>query len=375
MTIEIREATGKRGIKTFILFPQSLYKGNRYYVPSLFFDEVNTLTAEKNPAFKEAKAHFWLAYRDGKIVGRIAGIYLPSHKKKWGVNLVRFGWFDFIDDAEVVKALLVKVEEWAHELGAEGVHGPLGFTDLDREGMLVDGFEELATLATNYNYPYYPKRLEELGYIKDTDWVSNEIHLVDRSMEKIEKTAELVAKRYELHLFKGTKKQLLKLAPQIFEVIDEAYRKLYGTVPLTAEQVMSYVNQYFGFAQLKYIPVILDKNERVVAFGITFPSFSKALRRSKGRLFPFGFIHFLWALNFNDTIDLYLEGVRDEYRGKGLNGMMMNVLYRNYIKNGIKKVETNLTLENNNDVQVQWKYFDARQHKRHRIYIKHFPEK
>jgi hypothetical protein len=241
--------------------------------------------------------------------------------------------------------------------------------------MLVDGFEEVATLATNYNYPYYPKRLEELGYIKDTDWVSNEIHLVDTWMGKIEKTAELVAKRYELHLFKGSKQQLLKLAPQIFEVINEAYRKLYGTVPLSPEQVTGYVNQYFGFAQTKYIPVILDKNDRVVAFGITFPSFSKALQRSKGRLFPFGFIHFLWALQVNDTADLYLEGVRDEYRGKGLNGMMMNVIYKNMNKSGVKKVETNLTLENNKDVQAQWKYFDARQHKRHRIYIKRFSEK
>ena len=372
MTVEIREINDKRGIKTFISFPQSLYKGNHYYVPNLFFDEVNTLSKDKNPAFQTAKAHFWLAYRDGKIVGRIAGIYVPAHAQKWGENLVRFGWFDFIDDMEVVKALIGKVEEWAKEIAAEGVHGPLGFTDLDREGMLVEGFEELATLATNYNFPYYPKRLEELGYSKDIDWVSNEIHLVDRSMEKIEKTAELVAKRYDLHLFKGSKRNLLKLAPQIFEVINEAYRKLYGTVPLTAGQVTGYVNQYFGFAQIKYIPVVLDKDERVVAFGITFPSFSKALRRSKGRLFPFGFIHFLWALQFNDTVDLYLEGVRDEYRGKGLNGMMMNVLYKNMIKSGIVKVETNLTLENNNDVQVQWKYFDARQHKRHRIYIKRF---
>lgn len=375
MTVEIREVTSKKDIKTFILFPQKLYKGNRYYVPSLFFDEVNTLSKDKNPAFLEDDAHYWLAYRDGKIVGRVAGIYVPSYKRKWGENLVRFGWFDFIDDTEVVQALLGKVEAWAHELGAEGVHGPLGFTDLDREGMLVDGFEELATLATNYNYPYYPKRLEELGYIKDTDWVSNEIHLVDTWMGKIEKTAELVAKRYELHLFKGSKQQLLKLAPQIFEVINEAYRNLYGTVPLSPEQVTGYVNQYFGFAQTKYIPVILDKNERVVAFGITFPSFSKALQRSKGRLFPFGFIHFLWALQVNDTADLYLEGVRDEYRGKGLNGMMMNVIYKNMIKSGVKKVETNLTLENNQDVQAQWKYFDARQHKRHRIYIKRFSEK
>jgi hypothetical protein len=180
-----------------------------------------------------------------------------------------------------------------------------------------------------------------------------------------------VAKRYDLHLFKGSKKELYKIAPQIFEVVNEAYRKLYGTVPLTELQIKTYIDQYFGFALLKYITVVLDKDDRAVAFGITFPSFSKALQRSGGKLFPFGFIHFLWALYFNDTIDLYLEGVRDEYRGKGLNGMMMNILFKNYIKSGVTKVETNLTLENNNDVQAQWKYFEARQHKRHRVYIKH----
>lgn len=372
MTVEIREVTSKKDLQKFILYPQKLYKNSPYYVPSLYFDELNTLSKDKNPTFLTSQARYWAAYRENEMVGRIAGIHVPAHLEKWGENLVRFGWFDFIDDTEVVKALVGRVEEWAKELGAEGIHGPLGFTDLDREGMLVEGFEEMATLATNYNYAYYHKRLEELGFVKDVDWVSNSITLVDRWIEKIENTAQLVAKRSNLHLFKGTKKDLHKIAPQIFEVINEAYRNLYGTVPLNEKQIKWYVDQYFGFAQLKYIPVVMDNNDRVVAFGITFPSFSKALRRSKGKLFPFGFIHFLWALLFNDTVDLYLEGVRDEYRGKGVNGMMMGALYRNMIKSGVKKVETNLTLENNNDVQVQWKYFDARQHKRHRIYIKKF---
>ncbi len=370
-SVAIKEIFTRSELKKFIEFPHKLYKGNPYWVPSLFFDEVNTLAKDKNPAFETASARYWLAFRDGKIVGRIAGILLPAHQQKWGENFVRFGWFDFIDDPEVVSALLAKVESWALEIGAEGVHGPLGFTDLDREGMLVDGFEELATLATNFNFPYYQKRLEEHGYTKDVDWVSNEIQLVDKSIGRVEQAAEIVSKRYDLHLFKGSKKELYKIAPQIFEVVNEAYRNLYGTVPLTKKQIKTYIDQYFGFALLKYITVVLDKNDRAVAFGITFPSFSKALQRSGGKLFPFGFIHFLWALYFNDTIDLYLEGVIDEYRGKGLNGMMMNILFKNYIKNGIKKVETNLTLENNNDVQVQWKYFDARQHKRHRVYIKH----
>lgn len=370
MTVEIREVQNDRDLKAFIRFPLKLYKGNPYYVPSLYFDEHTTLSKEKNPAFKNDQAHYWMAFRDGQMVGRIAGIFVPAYLQKWGQNMLRFGWFDFIDDLEVAQTLIGRVQQWGKELGAAAVHGPLGFSDLDREGMLVDGFNELATLATNYNHPYYPKRMEEMGFVKDTDWVSNEITLIPDNIGRIQKAAELVAKRYELHLFKGNKKQLYEIAPQIFEVLEIAYRKLYGTVPLTDEQVKGYIDQYFGFAQLKYIPVVMDKDDRVVAFGIAFPSFSKALQRSRGQLFPFGLIHFLWALNFNDTADLYLEGVRDEFRGKGLNSIMMSVIYTNFVNSGIKKVETNLTLENNQDVQAQWKYFPARQHKRHRVYIK-----
>jgi hypothetical protein len=372
MTLEIREISSRRDLKTFISYPLKLYRGNPYYVPSLYFDEVNQLSKDKNPAFASAKARYWLAYHDGKIVGRIAGIHVPAHQQKWGENLMRFGWIDFVDDPEVVRALINVVETWSRELGVTGVHGPLGFTDLDREGMLVEGFDKVATLATIYNYPYYSKRMEELGFVKDVDWVENEITLVDRSAEKLEKTAAIIAKRYELHMFKGTKKQLLKYAPQLFEVLNEAYRHLYGTVPLSESQIKAYVSQYFGFVLTDYIPVVLDKNDRVVAFGISFPSFSKALQRSKGKLFPFGFIHFLLAMRRNERVDLYLEGVRDEYLGKGLNGMMMNSLYKNFIKNGAKIVESNPTLELNNKVQVQWKYFDAHQHKRRRIYIKRF---
>ena len=210
MTIEIREIFSSRDLKTFIRFPQKLYKNNPYYVPSLFLDEVNTLSKDKNPAFASARARYWLAYRDGEIVGRIAGIHLPTHEQKWGEKNMRFGWFDFIDDPEVASALLGKVEGWAKEEGMTSVHGPLGFTDLDREGMLVMGFNEVATLATYYNYPYYPKRIEELGYQKDVDWQEYEFTLSDRSLEKFSKAAEIVAARYKLHMFDGKKKDLIK---------------------------------------------------------------------------------------------------------------------------------------------------------------------
>jgi len=296
---------------------------------------------------------------------------VPKHEQKWGDKYLRFGWIDFIEDSEVLQALINQVETWAHELGMNGVHGPLGFTDLDREGMLVEGFDRVATLATLYNYPYYPRMLEQLGYVKDVDWVEYEITLTDHSEAKIAQTAELVANRNHLHMFTGSKKDLLKAAPQLFDVLEEAYRKLYGTVPLSPEQVRYYINTYFGFASTEYIPLVLDESGRVVAFGVTFPSFSGALQKSHGNLFPFGFVHFLHALRKNDRADLYLVGVRDEYRGKGVNAMVMNQIYHTFLKHGIRYVESNPNLEENNDVQAMWKYFDNRIHKRRRCYVKH----
>jgi GNAT superfamily N-acetyltransferase len=371
MSIEIKEVKTKRELKTFIRYPLTLYKGNPYYVPSLFTDELNTLTPEKNPAFEDAKARYWLAYRDGKIVGRVAAIYMDKEEKKWGARLMRFGWLDFIDDAEVVKTLMAQVENWAKEEGIKGIHGPLGFTDLDREGMLIEGFDKVATLATYYNYPYYQKHIEALGYAKDVDWVEYEITMTNQSEEKINRAATIIAKRYNLHMFKGKKKDLFKIAPDIFDVLEEAYRKLYGTVPLSRAQVMYYVNAYFGLANTDYIPAVLDENNRVVGFGITFPSLSKALQQSKGNLFPFGFIPILRALKKNDRADLYLVGVRDEYLGKGVNGMLMLQIYNTFMKNGIKKVESNPNLEFNNDVQAMWKYFENKLQKRRRCFVKH----
>ncbi len=371
MTLEIREVRTNNDLRKFIRYPLSLYKGNPYYVPSIFLDEMNTLRQDKNPAFKEAKARYWLAYKDGKLAGRVAGIYVPRHEVKWGEKYVRFGWLDFIDDAEVVAALTGEVENWARELGMKGLHGPLGFTDLDREGMLIDGFDEVATLATLYNYPYYQKRLEELGYVKDVDWVEYEIKLTSEYMPKIEKTAGMVAKKYNLHMFKGNKQQLLKYGTQIFDVLDISYRKLYGTYPLSKEQVKGYINSYFGFAVPEYIPLVLDANDRLVGFGIAFPSFSEALQKSRGDLLPFGFVHFLKALNKNSIADLYLVGIIDEYLGKGINSMLITQMYHAFKKHGVTLVEGNPNLEENMNVQTMWKFFDNRIRKRRRCFVKH----
>ncbi len=370
MAVEIKEVLSNRDLVKFIRYPLTLYKNSPYYVPSLFEDEMNTLRKDRNPAFTTAKSRYWLAYRNGEIVGRVAALYVPGDELKWGKKHIRFGWLDFIDDAEVVRALMDKVEGWAKEMGLTGVHGPLGFTDLDREGMLVEGFDSIATLATNYNYPYYKTRMEELGYGKDVDWLEFDITLETEYEDRIARAAELVAEKHNLHMFKGNKKGLFKLAPQIFEVIEEAYRGLYGTVPLSKEQVDTYINNYFGLAIIEYIPIVLDENDRVVAFGITFPSFSKALQRSQGKLFPFGFIHFLYAMKKNNKADLYLVGVRDEYRGQGLNAMCMNQIYREFKKHGIRYVDTNLNLETNNDIQAMWKYFETKLAKRVRCFVK-----
>ena len=370
MSVEIREVTTIRQLKTFIRFPLALYKNNPYYVPALYNDELNTLRWDRNPAFEDARARYWLAYRDGRVVGRIAAMIIPKHERKWGQNLMRFGWIDFIDDVEVVSALMDTVEKWAKEEGKKGVHGPLGFTDLDREGMLVEGFNEMTTLATIYNYPYYPKHLEALGYVKDVDWLDHEFTVTNRSEEKIKKAAELVGKHTGLRLFKGTKKDMLKLAPQIFEVIEEAYSELYGTVPLSKKQVQAYIDSYFSLVDLDYLPIVLDQNDRVVAFGITFPSFSRALQKSRGYLFPFGFIRLLRAVKKNDRADLYLVGVREEYRRTGITALLANQILQTFLNRGIKYVESNLTLETNLDILAMWKYLDNRQHKRHRSYIK-----
>lgn len=371
MTVEIKEVNTLRQLKTFIRFPLSLYKGNPYYVPNMFSDELNTLRADRNPAFEEATARYWLAYKGGKVAGRVAAMIVPKHEIKWGEKYMRFGWLDFINDTEVVSALMSTVEAWAKEEGKNGIHGPLGFTDLDREGMLVEGFEEVTTLATIYNYPYYPHHLEELGYVKDVDWLEHEFTVTNRSEEKMIRAAKLVSERYNLHMFRGRKKDLLKIAPQLFDVLNEAYRGLYGTVPLSEAQIQTYIKTYFGFVNLDYIPIVLDENEDIVAFGITFPSFSKALQQSGGYMFPFGFIYFLLAMWKTDRADLYLVGVRDKYRRTGITAMLMAQILQTFLKRGIKLVESNATLETNQDILAMWKYFDNRQHKRRRCYVKH----
>jgi len=374
MDITIKEVNSKSDFNAFIEFPYTLYKGNPYFVPPLKFDEKATLDKTKNPAFDYCDARYWLAYKGNKVVGRIAAIHNKAYIEKWGNKYLRFGWIDFEEDINITKKLIEQVEAWAKELGMTAVHGPLGFTDLDHEGMLIEGFDQLGTLATIYNHPYYPKFIETLGYAKDTDWVEYKIFIpqvLPPSLAKMAKLAEVVQRRYKLKFVETKKtKDILPYANQIFELINETYADLYGVVPLTQKQMDVYTKQYFGFVKHNYLPLVVDENDKLVSFGVTMPSLSKALQKSNGSLFPFGFIHLLKALKKNDMVDLYLVAVKKEYQGKGVTALLMSRLLDFYRKDGVKYVESNIELEDNKSVISMFEPFERELHKRRRCYIK-----
>ena len=373
MNVIIKEVISRKDLRAFIRFPHTLNRGNPYWVPGLDFDEMNTLRKDKNPAFEHCQARYWLALSEGEIVGRVAAIDNRLHSQTWGQPYLRFGWIDFVDHKAVSDALFGAVEAWAESLGKTAVHGPLGFTDLDREGMLVEGFNELATLATSHDQPYYAEHLTRLGYEKDADWLENEVTVTEELDERISRVAAISRKRYKLSLLKAkNKKELLPYAPELFEIINETYSHLYGVIHLTEDQVKAYVEQYFGFVFPDFVPVVLDENGRMVAFTISMPSLSKALQKGRGKLFPLGWLYLLQALNKPDRADMYLGAVRREYQGKGVNAIMMETLYRAFQRHGIKKIHGNPQMESNFQVREQWKYFESRQHKRRRVFIKHF---
>lgn len=376
MDIIIKEVQTARDLSAFIRFPHQLYRGSPYWVPPLTSDEFNTLRKDKNPAFETCEARYWLALSpQGKVLGRVAGILNRRHIEKWNQPYLRFGWFDFVDDESVSTGLLREVEAWAASSGLSAVHGPLGFTDLDREGMLIEGFDELGTLATNYNHAYYPAHMDRLGYSKDIDWVEYEIKVPPAANETIARAAAIIRKRNHLNVyFSKNKKDLLSRARDIFSLIDEEYQHLYGTVPLTPRQVESTINTYLGFMNPAFIPLVYDQAQRMVGFGITLPSLSRGLQKSHGDLFPFGFLHLLRALRQNERMDLYLVAVKSEYQGRGVNAVLMDAMSQVIIQRGFKWIETNPELETNSAVQSQWKYFERRQHKRRRCYIKHLPQ-
>ncbi len=371
VSITIQEVRSRKELRQFIAFPHRLYRGNPQWVPPLRWDEHQTLRREKNPAFGWCRAKYWLAYDGREIVGRIAGIINTEYIRIWKKRTARFGWIDFVDSPDVARALFQTVEQWARAEGMDAIHGPLGFTDMDREGMLIEGFDELGTMATTYNHPYYPVHTRNNGYEKEFDWVEFEIRIPDTIPDKAVRVARYAVERHKLHMLEARKaKDFLPYAQQIFAMINSTYADFAGFVPLSPQQIAMYIKQYIPNVHPHYVKVILDQNNSVAGFVIGMPSLSRALQKADGRIFPFGFMHILWALHHPRTIDLYLGAVRTDLQGKGADALLITDLARTCIADGIISAESNVELEDNKLVQGHWKLFERRQHKRRRCFTK-----
>ena len=373
--IEIKKVTDRKQLRQFVQFYYDLYRGNQHFVPYLFFDEMNTLRHDKNPSFECCDAEYFMAFRDGKMVGRVAAIINRRANERWDVRQVRFGWFDFIDDIEVSRALLKAVEDWGREQGMNQMAGPMGFIDTDREGMLVEGFNELSTMYVNYNYAYYPEHMERLGgFRKDNDYMEYQVKVPEVVPDKFAKITEMVTKRYGLNIRKFTRRELVEggWGRKIFEMVNETYSNLYGYSHLSERQIDKLVVDYIKIADLNLISSVMD-GDKLVAFGVTFPSFTRALQKTRdGRLLPFGWWQLLRILKWHktDTVDLLLIGVLPEYRQKGANALIFNDLICQFQRYGFKYAEAMPQMEANEAVRSQWQYLESRQHRRHRCYRK-----
>lgn len=373
METTIKPVKSRTDFARFIKFPYKLYKGNRYWCPPMRMDERKTLDSKKNPAFDFCEARYFLAYQGKELVGRVAAIINKTSNTRWNEKLVRFGWIDFIDDQEVSKALIEAVIEWGRTKGMTGIHGPLGFSDMDNEGMLIEGFEELATLASIYNYPYYPVHMEKLGFKRAADWVQIEMK-VPPVPEKIQRAAELIARKYNLKVLKAkTAKDFLPYAEKMWNTLNDAFDNLYGYTRLTKRQTDLYTKQYFPFINPDYVCMVLNEADDVVGFGICMPSLTRAMQKCNGRLLPFGWYYMMRALKSNEIVDMYLNGVRPEYLNKGVVSIYYNEIQKGFLKNHVKIVVTNPQLEDNKSAVSIWKNFEtARQHIKRRCWIKHF---
>lgn len=379
--ITIKKIEDLKGLRDFIQFRYDLYRDDPNDVPYLYSDEEFTLRHDKNASFDDCEADYFMAYRDGKPVGRVAAIINRKANERWQTKSVRFGWFDFIDDIEVSKALLDTVAKWGRERGMDKMIGPMGFADTDREGMLIEGFGEYSTAYANYNYDYYPRHIEQIGgFEKDNDWVQCQVKVPERVPEKFGKVAEMVSRRYNLKVHKLSRKELLKegYGREVFQMLNICYGNLYGFASLGERKVDQLVDQYIRIADLNLVSIIVDGNlnNKMVGFGITFPSLSKAQRKLKnGKLLPFGWIGMLDAIKWHhaDTVDMLLIGVLPEYRGKGANALIFNDLIQQYNRYGFKWAEAMPQMETNDHMLGQWQYLEANYHRRLRSYKKTLP--
>jgi GNAT superfamily N-acetyltransferase len=372
MSVIIREVTSKKELKKFVWFGINLYKNCEFAAPPLLMDDLLNLSKGKNPALDFCDVAYFLAYKDNKIVGRIAAIINPVSNETWDQKHARFGWIDFIDDSEVSKALFDAAIAWARERGMTSIHGPLGFTDFDHEGTLIKGFDQLGTLAAIYNYPYYARHIEQNGFEKDNDWVEYLITIPEEFPEKYFRIAEIVKQKYKLRAlqFKSRKEVAENYAQKIFDLLNLSYSHLYGFTKLNEKQKNFYIKLYFSIFRVDTISIIANENDDVIALGIAMPSFTKALQKAKGHIFPFGWYYMLRALSKNDLVDLYLMAVHPDYQNKGVNSIMFAELMPRFAKNGYKFAETNPELESNTRMSSQWSSFEYVNHKIRRAYIK-----
>ncbi len=369
--VKIITIKNNRDLRKFVKFVNDLYRGDKYFVPDLVYDEVNTLRADKNPAFEFSDAVFFLAYRGREIVGRIGVMVNHKSNEKWDQEHARFTHFDFIDDFEVSSKLMETATSWAKERGYTKIHGPLGLTDLDHQGMLIEGYDELDMFITIYNHPYYMDHMIKMGFEKDVDWVEYQIEVPEKPIEKYGRIAEIVKKKYGYQLIEfKNKKDILPWAPKVFDLYNTAFAPLFGTTVLSDKQVKMYVDNFFGFVNPDFIKIILNKEGLIIGFAITIPSLSHAMQKAGGKLFPFGFIHILRALKKSDILDLYIIGIHPDYQGTGANALLINSIMLSAIKYKMKFGETGPELEDNHLVQTMWKYLNTRQHRRRRIFIK-----
>lgn len=374
MSVTIRPVTTKKEMRQFICFNYELYKDSPYAVPELYTDVRDTLDPNKNAAFEFSEAQPFIALRDGKVVGRIVAIINHKANSVWGKKAVRFGWVDFIDDVEVVDALFATVEQWGRERGMTEVHGPLGFTDFDPEGMLVEGFDRIGTMATIYNYPYYPVHMERMGYVKDVDWMEYLLTAPAALPEKHARITRIVKEKYGLRVVKYTSHS--KLARErgvaIFELLNEAYAHLYGYSALSPKQIQQYINIYLPLLDLRLVPIIVDKDDNLIGFGVLLPSLAEAFQRARGFMLPFGWWHLIKALKWNSTqtTEMLLVAVKPEYQGKGAVALIFDDIIPVHNQLGYKWSESNPELESNSKMQAQWNYFERENHKRRRAYVK-----
>ena len=372
--IIIKEVTTKAERRVFVDYPNRLYRNNPYFVPAFFGDDMEDWDPEKNPAFSYCEAKPFLAYRDGEVVGRIGAILSHKANEKFGTKRMRFSQVDFIDDPAVSKALFETVEKWAAEKGCDEVHGPLGFCDLDREGMLIEGYDKRSMFITYYNDPYYNDHLEALGYHKHVDWVEDMIPIGgpdDPHFQRLKKISDAMLRKSPFHKAPIRKQSDFKpYIRQIFEMINVAYAPLYGVVELNEAQIDKYTKKFLPLVSADFCCILVDDDDKVVAFGVGAPSMAEAMKKCHGHLFPFGWIHVLHDLKSNNALDLFLIAVRPDLQGSGINGVIMAHLMEGCIKHGITQAETGPQLETNTKVQGQWKMFNLVPHKRRRCYIK-----